>query len=443
MELLGVRSKVFRRLFRTLGRLGVLSGLVIGLFILLLTVTLAANSGDLDPTFGNGGIVTTMTDGSSGNSVALQADGKIVVAGYIWNVENGSSLFGLARYRIDGNLDNNFGNSGLVTTTIGEYASGAAVAIQADGKIVVAGSSIQASTETFALARYNLDGSLDSSFGYGGIVTTTIGKSASARAIAIQSDQKIVVAGSSSGKFVVARYHPNGSLDGTFGFSGIAAMTQGTGGEGKAVAIQTDNKIVVVGQYNSQFKLIRYNTNGSLDSTFDSDGVVTTQIGDRAWGNDVTLQRDGRIVVAGTSEKDDIDAQVVARYNLTGSLDSTFGNGGIVTTILPDTSIFGGNGVALSSGKIIVIGTAWYDNFAAFGVVRYKTDGSLDSTFGNGGIVITSFDSFAFGNDIVVQPDGKIIGVGALAGDTSVSFTLARYLGDPPHDIYLPLVFKK
>jgi uncharacterized delta-60 repeat protein len=213
----------------------------------------------------------------------------------------------------DGSLDLSFGNGGKVITPIGLGQDiGYSVAIQADGKIVMAGSSYIVNDD-FALSRYNSNGSLDLSFGTSGIVTTSIGSAGDvAHSVAIQTDGKIVVAGYSyinnHRDFALTRYNTNGSLDTSFDTDGKVTTPIGSStDEGYAVAIQADGKIVVAGTtFNGSifdFALIRYNSNGSLDLSFDIDGIVTTHIGSgTSFGYAVAMQADGKIVVAGFSD---------------------------------------------------------------------------------------------------------------------------------------------
>jgi uncharacterized delta-60 repeat protein len=278
-------------------------------------------AGDLDPTFGLHGLVTTSFGGSHdyGRGVAIQTDGKTVVAGESYGP--GDYDFAVARYNPDGSLDTAFSGDGKLTTDFGspyDYAFG--VAIQADGKIVVAGHS----NGDFAVARYNADGSLDTSLDGDGKLTTDFGSTSDgAYSVAIQADGKIVVAGSSynSGSkddFAVARYNTDGSLDTLF--DGDGKLTTGfvSFSEDRAdcVAIQADGKIVVAGHSRNgasgprDFAVARYNTNGSLDTSFDSDGKLTTNFGSSDYAYGVAIQADGKIVVAGMSGGD----FAVARY---------------------------------------------------------------------------------------------------------------------------------
>ena len=227
----------------------------------------ATGPGDLDTTFGTGGKVTTDFGGSPvGFSVAIQSDGKIVVAGYS-NV-GGTFGFALARYNTNGSLDATFGTGGKVTTNYGGDDRGYSLAIQSDGKIVVAGYSNAGGTFDFALARYNTNGSLDTSFSAGGKVTTDFGGSDDlGRSVALQGDGKIVVAGDSNVgstfDFALARYNTNGSLDTSFGAGGkVTTDFGGSGDGGRSVALQGDGKIVVAGNAavggTADFALARY-----------------------------------------------------------------------------------------------------------------------------------------------------------------------------------------
>ena len=337
--------------------------------------------GDLDTAFGGDGKVTTdlTRHGGLANAVAIQADGKIVAAGHSLGPK---PKFALARFRVNGTLNITFGGDGTVTTTIGgDGAVANAVAIQADGKIVAAGQSFGSNPE-FALARYNGDGTLDTTFGTDGKVTTDFtGVGDVANAVAIQADGKIVAAGTGSGSPELARYDAAGTLDPTFGnegrvvtdFSGFASFLA------YAVAIQADGKIVAAGEHfecfidgcESGFLLLRYNTDGSLDTTFGGDGVTG---GFPGWANAVAIQVDGRIVAAGE----------------------------------------------------------WLNppNDPRFAVLRYKTDGTLDQSFGKRGWVLTDFTR---GTDVAqgvaIQADGKIVAAGGSAVfGPNPKFALARYL---------------
>ncbi|MEU0663948.1 calcium-binding protein [Streptomyces lavendulocolor] len=311
------------------------------------------SDGTLDTTFGGDGTVTTdigRTDWAY--SVAVQADGKIVTAG--WANDGDTAV---ARYNSDGTLDTTFGGDGTVTTDIGGFDVAWGLAVQADGKIVTAGWS----GSDMAVARYNSDGTLDTTFGGDGTVTTDIGGTDQARWVTLQTDGKIVTAGvANGGDTAVARYNADGTLDTTFG--GDGTVTTDIGGTDRAteVSLQADGKIVTAGVANGDTAVAQFNPDGTLDTTFGGDGTVTTDIGgtDVAWG--VAVHADRKITTVGEANGD----TAVAQFNPDGTLDNTFGGDGTVTTDI------GGFDAAYSvqlqtDGKIVTAGTANGDTAVA------------------------------------------------------------------------------
>ncbi len=302
--------------------------------------------GDLDTTFGTGGMVTTDFSGIGSQdeayALAIDSQGRIVVVGY--SDAGGAKNFALARYLNDGSLDPTFGTNGKVTTDFGEYSFGAqALAIDSQDRIVVAGSS----DFGFALARYNTDGNLDTTFGTNGKVITDFSGSAYAQALALDSSGRIVVAGNNitnvSSNFALARYDTDGNLDATFGTNGKIITDFGGDDYVRALAIDTSGRIVVAGSFyptpgiaSSDFALVRYKTDGSLDTTFGTNGKVTTDFsGHNDRGEALAIDGQGRIVVGGYSfyQNDRFYSDfAVARYNTDGNLDATFGTNGKVTT---------------------------------------------------------------------------------------------------------------
>jgi len=392
--------------------------IAIGLMALL-PLTAFGAAGDLDTTFNGTGIVTTTVAGESihGMDMVVQPDGKIVIVGYGLGIV-------VARYNSNGSLDTSFNGTGMVTTPGG---SGYAVALQPDGKIVVAGDASNGNDYDFAVVRYNTDGSLDTTFNGTGGVTTPIGASNDfGFGIALQPDGKIVVVGASdasdrSRDSVVVRYNSNGGLDTTFNGTGKVIMGDGNK-SARAVALQPDGKIVVVGT-----TIARYNPNGSLDTTFNGTGeVVLSKINAKA----VALQTDGKIVVAEISN-------TVVRYNPDGSLDTTFNGTGEVTMRVGYPNPIGADVALQLDGKIVVVGNSVFTNTSpltyGLSVVRYNPDGSLDTTFSNTGQVTTVVPGTqgVQGSAVALQADGKIV----VAEDSSIGgirgFTLVRYLGNP------------
>ena len=296
--------------------------------LLVFAGTVSAASGDLDPGFGEAGKVTTDFAGGfdQAHDVAIQADGKAVVVGATNSNPfdiNSSDDFALARYEVGGSLDQSFGDGGKVTTDFADsFDQAEAVAVQDDGKVVVAGVTESGSGD-FALARYAPDGTLDQDFGNGGKVRTDFGGSDLAYALALQSDGKAVVAGFSnigdpSRDFALARYDTDGTLDQDFG-NGGKVRTDFVGGESpdtpdsaNAVTIQPDGKIVAAGYADNNqafasqdFALARYETDGALDPDFGNDGKVMTDLGyDSEGASGLVVQPDGRVMAAGYSESD-------------------------------------------------------------------------------------------------------------------------------------------
>ena len=427
------------------------------LFLALLAVSLAAASqaapGDLDPTFGTNG--TTVTDfqgfADTGYAVALQADRKILVAGSSLPSDDyfTGKDFAVARYNPDGTLDSGFGVDGKVLTDFGGRLDLAvAIAVQADGKIVVAGRSQDNADVQYALARYNADGSLDGTFGSGGMVMTVIsGNNDLLKSMAIQADQKIVITGESynpTDDFTVVRYKTDGSLDPTFGVGGIVTTDfLGSVDGARAIRIQPDQKILVAGFASDtsyfQFALARYNQDGSLDTTFGSDHsgkVVTDFFGTAAEIEEIALAPDGAMVAAGLTfnEMSLADAFALARYKSDGTVDNAFGANGAVRTNFGTVPAASLSVVAHPNGKIIASGyTQAASDDSDFALVGYNPDGSIDLGFGTDGIVLTDFSGqFDSISGSVLQPDGKLIAVGG-GGDPNRDFALARYFtGLPP-----------
>jgi uncharacterized delta-60 repeat protein len=321
--------------------------------------------GELDTTFGDKGIVLTDFSNTEdfGYSVALAKDGKIVVGG--WTGLGTLKYFALARYDTNGVLDDGFGTYGMVTTAVGtnDLDNGLSVAIQDDEKILLAGSSNDGNRTYFALVRYDTNGTLDNSFGSGGKIISSVGYiNDEARAVAIQADGKIVLAGLSQTSedinFALARYNYDGTLDSAFGTAGVVSTFFGSSDKGaSSLVIQKDGKLVIVGTSDGSYAVLRYNSDGSLDSSFNGNGMVVTNVGGSYdYGNSVAIQTDDKILVGGTTIKPANSDFALVRYNSDGSFDNTFGNDGIVITDF-DKSDDVANCVAIQrDGKILLAG---------------------------------------------------------------------------------------
>jgi uncharacterized delta-60 repeat protein len=436
--------------------------------------------GCLDTTFGFNGLVTTDPDGPTHNTsyggVVVQPDGKIIVTGQALapGSPGSNTEFLVLRYNVDGSLDTSFGDSdpfnpGLrLGYAITPFTTGPeftyAVLVQTGGKIVVAGASATVFSDPnsvggMAVARYNTDGTLDSSFGNGGKTIVNFNNGASARGMAIQSDGRLVLAGESGNQFGVARLNTNGSLDTTFGSNGKLSINPSNfkqgGGYAWSVVIQRvpaitgEERIVLGGPADAKltngstaraFTVMRLKPNGAMDTTFGSSGrVYTAFFGFNDQLRELAIDSSNRIVAAGHVYTANSQCGMyvkdfaVVRYTQDGSLDLSF-SGGKQTA-----DIYGGaddlQGLVLQTdGKIVIAGTAKSsDNSVTdFALVRFNADGSRDSTFGllGNGMVTTDFHGTAdWGYAITIQPtDGKILlsgGVETTLGGSDVG--VARY----------------
>lgn len=396
--------------------------------IAALAVAALAVPGKLDATFGSGGMVLTkIGDSSSGQAVALQRDGKLVVAGFVGHYGSNTD-FEVARYTPRGRLDRRFGREGLVATDFGTNEHAAAVKIQPDGKIVVAGYTYTEGPSpqyAVAVARYRPNGSLDSSFGAGGKVLEPgdgfVG-------LALQRDGKIVVGGGDNRRFALYRLEHDGSLDTGFGTNGeVTTQFEPYSAGVSGLAIQPNGKIVAVGHAGGHdldaLALARYNRDGSLDTTFGPGGKVFARTGilSQARGAAVVLQGKRRILAAGGG--------VLAGFRPNGRLDPSFGlNRGVTRVFGPA----GGGATALSmqrDGTIVAAGASPAENHDyAFGLARFDQNG----------IPLTrTTTSLSDGNDaaygLVVQRDGKPVasGVADENGHSGGMIALVRYRASP------------
>ena len=341
------------------------------------------SDGSLDPTFGAAGKVMTDFRGTQdeARAVVMQPDGRILVAGRSYRPSSSNSDFVLARYNSDGSPDTSFDSDGFIFTEFTAVNSVAfAVALQSDGKILVAG---YAGTD-FALARYHSDGSPDTTFDSDGKVTTDFGGNGdSAEDIVVYPDGRILLVGTSgaigSSDFALARYNADGSPDTTFDTDGKVTTNMGGYDIGRGVVVQDDGRITVAGfAMSNRVGLARYNADGSPDTTFEMDGRVMTMFNNGSSATALTLQPDGKILVAGTTSATNND-YLLARFNTDGSVDSSFGNAGRFTT---DFSVYDvANDILLLPDNRIVLAGALARNTSAttldFGITRHVNDSTL------------------------------------------------------------------
>ncbi len=403
-------------------------GWLIGLFGLMLPIVLAANLGDLDPDFGQDGVLfLSVENGSSLNDLAIQADGKIVAVGYSYNASADEFDILLIRCKENGALlDEAFGNNGLVNSIAG---FGTGVAIQPDGKIVVAG---RGENSTLLVARYVQTGSLDSQFGHNGIVTTTFTDTLGDVDVALDTENNIVAVtttGDDPSQLTLIQYTSGGNIDSSFATNGMAFINMGSEVDvrGKRLTVQPDGQILVVGDYfdSTDFSsvplLARYDKTGHLDNAFGNSGLVTSTVSDQANGNDLTLQPDGKIVVTGSSWDGYTTNRLLLRYNADGSPDDTFINDQVLVITDEDTI---GQAVALQpGGKIVVAGPQR--------LTRHNADGSLDLTFGAQGVVELIENDYAGGKATAIQADGRVLVAGEVGEGWAQGF-ITRYIGDLP-----------
>jgi uncharacterized delta-60 repeat protein len=416
------------------------------------TVNITVGDTNDAPTFfaGDGSTVTSLaTQFDSATDVAIQPDGKYLVSSSANTAATGQDIdFAISRYNADGSLDTSFGTDGTVTTAVntGNEAPGR-MALQDDGKIVVIGAYDDGGVDSIIL-RYDSDGTLDTTFSGDGMqeVNFSISGSDYFEDVVIQPDGKIVVVGygnfSGLEQMTIARFNANGSLDNTFGSSGQATLAVDVDDErATAVALQSDGKIVIAGQSNNgsnnDIAVRRLNTDGSLDTTFGTAGIVGIDIaasGDS--GTAVLVDGADNIFVAGTGNQD----SVVMRLDSSGSLDASFGTAGIATVATGSPFEAVNDMQIQADGKLVVVGNAYNGSNNNVSVFRLNTDGTLDGTFGTGGTLTTAIGP---GTDsasaVAVDNDGSLIVVGRSDNISGDSF-IARYDGAGNLDTRFDLV---
>ena len=422
----------------------------LSLLLLFITVQLFSQPGSLNTSFGSSGFATiNFADLEDyGYAMAVQSDGKIIAAGSS-NSSNTDYAFSLARLNPDGSFDNSFGTGGKIVTPIGISASEVfAVAIQSDGKIIAAGYSTQdenLSTD-FTLVRYNTDGSLDNTFGIGGIVTNDFNVSEDqVYSIAVQADGKILATGpvktfeNQTSSFGTARYNTDGSLDNSFGNAGLV-MTALPGFQNDAyeILVAPGNKIIVAGRSigldGNSVAIAKYNLDGSPDNSFGNAGLVIENTNLNA--TTALLQADGKIVVASSLNNNGEFDFGLARFNADGTIDNDFGVDGIVSTNASDGNAEILSLVIQSDAKIIATGHSFDSDGHKITLARYLTDGTLDNSFGDNGIAKPILNNDELGYDVKLYGD-KIFIVGSTTnaeGDLEMLVSSLNNDGFPPSD---------
>lgn len=392
--------------------------------------------GSLDPSFGNGGKVVTPITVNSVGSVALQTDGKIVVAATLDDFNIATEVFATVRYLPNGTLDGSFGNGGIVRTAFSNFLNTArALAITPAGKIVAAGEadSANGSVDEVAVARYTSTGTLDATFGNGGKVTTPIsGFFAGAYVALLQPDGKLLAgvlaippSDEAPLQAIVLRYNVNGSLDPFFGKNG--SVITSLNGTINGLAVESDNSILVL----SGTSVVRLSSSGTVLPTAAGSFVALTHTSTSAF------QTNAQIVLAGTAadfgDRHDIDVHM-SRLSLNGINDATF-NSPIIDFEGEGPNALQNIAQALTigtNGKIVAGGFARTSSGAShFALARFNANGSLDTAFGSGGKVVTTFSGEELLDALTAQGDGKTVAVGTslVPGSSTARLVLARYLG--------------
>ncbi len=382
------------------------------LFLLIILSWFAYNKGDVI-----GSDVSSM-------SIALQSNGRIVVSGFATSCDKDQVT--IARYLTDGTLDGTLNGVGYNMIIFGASAMGKAVTLQTDQKIVTAGYS----DDTIGVLRFTTAGILDTTFGSNGRVNLNLGFNEQGNAVAMQSG-KILVAGNATiggvTQFFLTRFNSTGVLDNGFGTAGITSTPIGDGCSANAMGLQSNGKIVLAGTAVVSGQVVvglaRYSAAGVLDTTFGINGIAYTPIGNFAVGNGLIIDSNNKIVVTGFALNAGIQQIYAVRYTSNGTLDGSFGTNGVVFVDIPDTVINHGNAIALQAdGNIVITGNSGNQLV----VVRLNgTDGSLDTTFGGGeGYVLTSIGSAIVGNAVAIQPADQMI---VVAGKTDLSAVILRY----------------
>ena len=418
-------------------------------FFSFCTLQLLAQSGSLDFTFSEDGIdIFDLGSGSSDLSYggALQPDGKILSTG--WTNANGNLDIAVVRYLPDGSKDPSFGDNGVVIADYnGTPDRGYDLAIQSDGKIVIAGATDSAGESDFSVLRLHPDGRPDSTFGVNGWMVTDLGTTYEyPNAIALQADGKIILAGrvdeETFADFGMIRYTTDGQLDTFFGEKGIVITDFRDEDLATSILIQPDGQIIL-GGFSSvtalgDFALARYNPDGTLDKSFGTGGKVRTDLdgtNQSDYINDMVLLADGSIIAAGNANNNNLDFTSdigMVKYLPNGDPDETFGELGVfIQSLGGRTNV---NGIAEQhDGKIVLGG----DTDAVFGsdqwfVSRYKPEGVLDTMFGGIGWVTTQVGGFSntFANSVFIQNDSRIVLTGTTGANPNLDFAVVRFIAD-------------
>lgn len=426
--------------------------LFLSIFLIVLPSVVRAQAGTLDPSFGNAGLVNNFVASRSDqpNCMAIQSDGKILVGGFAYydTIANHYG-FALVRYNTNGTVDSTFNITGKVITNVNGSTNACAykIAVAPNNKIILSGFATFGSQNKIATIRYLPNGAIDSTFGNNGIVITAIGTMDDrCTSMLLQPDGKMLLAGITKSaptvySFAIARYDSTGTLDTTFSNDGINTTSlNGNNATSNSVAMQQDGSYYVFGSVTNitttLFAMTRYLPNGNLDASFATNGIASYSPGNGFVnsGAKVIIQPDKKLLLYGNATFSGLSKMVVMRLDSNAAaVDITFGSSGVASIAFASLPFSASDLALQTDGKIVATGFIQNTSNKDFAVVRLQANGTLDSTFGTNGRVITTFGN---NNDvpaaIAIQADEKIV----VAGETTNSFTntsyfaLARYYGN-------------
>jgi len=394
--------------------------------------------GDLDKFFGSEGLMTTPIGyrDDRANAAVLQPDGRIVAGGGTLSQDATTFSFALVRYDPVGVPDPSFGTDGIVITPAPGSGEIMSLVLQPDGKIVGLGYTYDGSQYDQVLVRYDATGAPDPTFGVGGMVVSDIGPGRGfPRTLLLQPDGRLVTLGDEYGPgyglaFALSRFEPDGSVDATFGTGGETITMMPSFENLGGGALRDDGRIVAAGQSGFKVTLAQYLTDGTLDPGFGTSGIVSSAVMES--GNAVVVLGDGKLIVGGNVYNGANYDFALARFDADGGLDATFGTGGVTKTAVGTSDDFPAALALARNDKILLAGSSATSLFTSnFAVVRYDATGNPDPGFGVGGVVSTPFPIFNRSDllALLVQPDSKIVGVGA-RGLGPPDFAIARWFGN-------------
>lgn len=409
------------------------------LFLLLLSATVAGQPGKPDSTFNkNGKLISGFNGLQNIDAIALQKNNKILVAG-----SNSINFLPLIRYTKNGYVDTSFGDNGKIISTQKKHPQFTGIALQSDEKIIVAGTAnLSGFYNQAVLYRFTTNGIPDSTFGDNGFAFLSISqKNIDSRtpAIAIQNDDKMIIAGNAGDESFIARFTADGKRDSSFSGNGVHLVSLGKISKFSSLALQSNGKIIVVGSagQNNKSKLavVRFETNGRFDESFGNKGQLLVESPVYTEGSAVKIYPDGKIILAANTITNGKRSVAVVRVKTNGTIDSSFANNGWAF-IEYNQSLYASSLALDADGKIVIAGSAAIDATGSkqlFAVVRLKPNGIPDNIFGNKGIVTTDFlPHNASASDVIIQPDKNILAAGGISNENLFKHAMVRYVGGNP-----------